>query len=126
MKKILVTALIIGLAPTVALAARPDQCTLNSTCSFTIHGKFNKALITRQLQSGQTYVCTIVRGRGKLLSIQNVYASKGVTYNLKGTRLNKSFVIHGPSRGTGYIQYTIFNHNDPWRSDSFQFKCKTQ
>jgi len=126
MKNKIITIMIAGLLPTVALAAAPDQCALNSTCSFSIHGKFNKELMTSQLQAGKTYVCNVVQGPGKLLSIQNVYASKGVTYNLKGSRLNKPFIIRGPKQGIGYIRYTIYNHNDPWRSDSIQFKCKTE
>ncbi|MCB1827020.1 MAG: hypothetical protein KDH94_01255 [Coxiellaceae bacterium] len=125
MKKKIITASVVALMPVLAFAATPDQCALNSTCSFSIHGKFNKELITSDLQSGETYVCRVIRGRGRLLSVQNVYASKGVAYDLKGVRLNKAFVIHGPYRGTGYIRYTLHNNNDPWRVDSFQFKCVT-
>lgn len=124
MKHKITIALIAGVLPTVALAAQPDQCALQSTCSFNIRGKFNKELMTSQLQAGKIYICTVVRGSGRLLSVKNVTASKGVRYDLKGRRLNKPFIIHGPRKGTGHIRYTIYNNNDPWRSNSIQFKCK--
>ena len=122
MKKFMV-ALLIVLLPTVVLAGRPEQCALHSTCSFTIHGKFNKEFVTPGLQAGQTYVCNIVRGKGKLLVVKNIYVSKDVTYTLKGGRLNRPFIINGPKKGTGYIRYTLYNSNDPWHVDNFQFKC---
>jgi len=122
-KKIMI-ALMVGLLPTAALATQPDQCALNSTCSFKIRGKFNKELMTSQLQAGKTYVCKVVRGNGKVLSLKSVYASKGVSYDLKGNRLNKPFVIRGPKKGVGFIRYTIYNNNDPWHTNSIQFKCK--
>lgn len=126
MKNKLMIALMVCLLPTAALAAKPDQCSLNSTCSFTIRGKFNKKLITRDLQAGKTYVCKVVRGSGNLLSLKDVYASKGISYDLKGGRLNKPFVINVPKNGSGFIQYTIYNNNDPWRSNSIQFKCSAK
>lgn len=122
MKKLIFALGMIAL-PGSVFAAAATQCALNSTCSFSIHGKFNKVLKTTGIQAGQKYVCNIVRGEGKLLSLQDVYVSKGVRYDLKGGRLNRSFVIYGPQTGTGVIQYTLYNHNDPWRSDSFQLKC---
>lgn len=109
--------------PLVAFADKPSQCALNSTCSFSIHGKFNKMLKTSGIQAGKKYVCNIVQGNGQLLSLQDVYVSKGVRYDLKGRRLNQAFIIYGPKTGTGVIQYTLHNHNDPWHSNSFQFKC---
>lgn len=126
MKNKLVLALLAVLLPSAVLAAAPDQCALNSTCSFTIRGKFNKELLTSDIQSGKTYVCHVIRGSGKVLSVQNVYASKGVTYNLQGSRLDKPLIIRGPQSGTGYIRYTIRNNNDPWHTDSIQFKCKAK
>ena len=122
MKKLIV-ALIISLLPTIVVAGQAKQCALNSTCSFTVHGKFNKTFITSGLQPGQKYVCNIVRGKGRLLLVKNVYVSKDVTYNLKGGRLNKPLFIDGPKKGTGSIRYTLYNDNDPWHVDSFQFKC---
>ena len=123
MKKQVSVALMMALLPAVTLAAKPEQCALDSTCSFSIHGKFNKEFITSQLQAGQTYTCSVIRGKGKLLSIKNIYASSDVSYDLKGERFNKLFVIHGPSKGTGYIKYTIYNNNDPWHANSIQFQC---
>lgn len=125
MKKLFVV-LMLGLLPTAVLAAHPSQCALNSTCSFKIRGKFNKELMTSQLEPRTTYVCKVIRGNGSLLSVKNIYASKGVTYNLKGGRLNKPFVVRGPKKGVGFIRYTLYNNNDPWRSNSFQFMCKPE
>ena len=126
MKRQLISAtLLLSLLPAVVLAVQPDQCALNSTCSFSIRGKFNKVIRTPNLQIGQTYKCTVKQGDGYVISIKNVYASKGVTYQIKGRRFNKPFIIHGPGKGSGYVQYTLYNHNDPWNTDSLQYQCKT-
>ncbi len=130
MKKQLIIALALLptalLSTTVLAASRPDQCALNSTCSFSIRGKFNKVFRTPGLQAGQTYVCKVIRGPGRLLSLSDFYVSQGVSYQLQGKRFNKPLIIRGPSRGTGYIQYTIYNNNDPWHTDSIQFKCSAK
>lgn len=125
-KKIILLAASVLLPSAVFAADQPDQCALNSTCSFNIQGKFNKMFVTQQIQAGKTYKCSVIRGSGGLLEIKNVYASNGITYDLKGRRFNRPFVIHGPVKGVGYIKYTIYNHNDPWRSNSIQFKCQEQ
>lgn len=125
MKKKLMAVLMVSLIPSVVLADTPDQCALDSTCSFSIRGKFNKAFITSQLKAGETYSCSVVRGKGRLLSIKSIYASEGISYALKGARFNKPFVIYGPKKGSGYVQYTIYNNNDPWHTDYIQFECKS-
>jgi len=125
MKKTLLIATLIGLLPTIALADKPEQCSLNSTCSYSVRGKFNKIIETQRLKAGKTYQCTVVRGDGHDFSIKNISASKGVTYSLKGSRFDNAFVIRGPKTGTGSIQYTLYNHVGPWSTRSIQFKCAT-
>lgn len=123
MKKYFVAS-VLFLLPIVGFAGKAEQCALNSTCSFTIRGKFNKEFFTPSLQPGRIYVCKIIRGKGQLLSVKNVYASRGVRYEIQGRRLDSHFIIYAPRRRSGYIRYTMYNHNDPWKSNSFQFKCR--
>jgi len=121
-KHILVVSLLVAL-PGLALADKADQCALNSTCSIGIRGLFNKQMKTTGIEAGKTYTCVVSRGKGADISIKNITVSKGMSYDLKGKRFDKAFVIHGPKSGSGTIEYTLYNHNGPWNTINLQYKC---
>src|SRR5438128_2550906 len=101
-KKIFILLLMV--LPVAAFATKPAQCSLNSTCSFDLRGRFNLKIKTTDLKAGVTYQCQMNRKSvGRLLSIRNIDASSGVRYSLKGDRFDKPFIIHGPKKGVGHI-----------------------
>lgn len=124
-KKKIPIILILSVLPVVAFATKPVQCSLNSTCSFELRGKFNLKIKTPELKAGTIYQCQMNnKSVGRLLSIRNIKASSGVRYLLKGDRFNKPFIIHGPKSGVGHIVYTIYNNNDFWSTNTVHFICK--
>lgn len=101
-------------------------CALNSICSFSMFGQFNKIIHTYDIKANKSYECKVINDKGEQFRISdNVQTSPGVTYT-KGDTFATPFVIHGPNSGEGAITYTLHNRDKKfWKRSSIQYKCDT-
>ena len=111
----------------IAVLAAPKfvVCPLNSSCSYNLRGKFNKVIRIAGIKANQVYRCQVVKGNARLFRVRDVHVTPGISYTA-GRRFNQPLVIHGPQKGMGYVQFTLSNRNDPWRSNYIQIRCTPQ
>ncbi len=102
------------------------NCVLNSPCTFSLYGQFNKIVHTYDIKPSTSYQCIVLNGVGEKFRISdNVQPSPGVTYS-KGDTFATPLIIHGPKNNLGSITYTLNNRNKKiWQKTLIRYECYT-